>query len=185
MSKTGRILFQIVLFASFGTLMFVSDLMLDALPNVHLIAVFTVTFTVVYRVRALIPLYIYVFLNGFYSGFALWWVPYLYVWTVLWAVAMLLPRNMPSSKATPVYMAVCGLHGLSFGALYAPSQVLLFFGGDWSKLVPWIISGLSFDVIHCVSNIFVALLIVPLVKILMRLPGAAPLRPKPTIGEKQ
>lgn len=182
MSKTGRILFQIALFASFGTLMFLSDLAMEALPNIHLIAMFTVTFTVVYRVKALFPLYVYVFLNGIYGGFATWWVPYLYVWTVLWAVAMLLPKKMHPAVATPVYAAVCGLHGLAFGVLYAPAQVLLFFGGDWGKMIPWIIAGLPFDVTHCVGNIFAGVLVFPLVKVLMRLhrslPVSAPSKPQ-------
>lgn len=178
MSRVGRILFQIVLFASFGTLMFVSDIAMEALPNIHLIAMFTVTFTVVYRVKALVPIYVYVFLNGVYGGFASWWIPYLYIWTLLWALAMVLPKNMPPKVAAPVYMFVCGLHGILFGTLYAPAQVLLFFEGDWSKLVPWIISGLPFDVIHCIGNIFVGMLVYPLVKALKRLPGAVTEKPK-------
>ena len=56
MSKTGRILFQVVLFASFGTLMFISDIAMEVLPNIHLLAMFIVTFTVVYRVKALVPI---------------------------------------------------------------------------------------------------------------------------------
>ena len=178
MSRVGRILFQIVLFASFGTLMFVSDIAMEALPNIHLIAMFTVTFTVVYRVKALVPIYVYVFLNGVYGGFALWWIPYLYIWTLRGALAMVLPKNMPPKVAAPGYMFVCGLHGILFGALYAPAQVLLFFGGDWSKLVPWIISGLPFDVIHCIGNIFAGMLVYPLVKALKRLPGAVTEKPK-------
>ena len=172
MSKTGRILFEIVLFASFGTLMFVSDLAMEVLPNIHLIAMFTVIFTVVYRVKALVPLYVYVFLTGLYSGFAPWWVPYLYVWTVLWAVAMFLPRFKNPLIAAAVYMAVCGLHGILFGVLYAPAQVLMFFGGDWSKMLPWILAGLPFDIAHCIGNIFAGILVLPLTKVLMKLPGA-------------
>lgn len=160
------------MFASFGTLMFISDLAMELLPNIHLIATFTVTFTVVYRIKALIPLYVYVFLTGLYSGFAPWWVPYLYVWTVLWAVAMLLPRMKNPFLAATVYMAVCGLHGILFGVLYAPAQVLMFFGGDWSKIWPWILAGLPFDVTHCIGNIFAGILVLPLTKVLMKLPGA-------------
>lgn len=171
MSKTVRVLFELVLFASFGTLMFISDLLMDALPNIHLIAAFTVTFTVVYRVKALVPLYTYVFLSGFYCGFALWWLPYIYIWTVLWAVAMLLPRNMPPRVASVVYAVVCGAHGLAFGVLYAPAQVLLFFGGDWSKVIPWVVAGLYFDLLHGVGNIFASLLVLPLVKVLRRFNG--------------
>ena len=169
MSKTGRLLFQIALFASFGTLMFLSDIAMEALPNIHLIAMFIVTFTVVYRWKALFPLYVYVFLNGIFGGFGTWWVPYLYIWTVLWAIAMLLPKKMRPEIAMIVYMAVCGLHGISFGLLYAPSQVLLFFGGNWKLFWPWVVSGLPFDVIHCIGNMIAGILVLPLVKALTAL----------------
>ena len=145
----------------FGTLMFVSKLVMEALPNMHLIAVFILLFTIVFRVKALIAIYTFVFLTGIYGGFSLWWVPYLYIWTVLWAVAMLLPKNMPKTVATVVYMVVCGLHGLCYGLLYAPFQALAF-GLDAEGTITWIIAGLPFDLVHGVSNTLLALLIVPL-----------------------
>ena len=172
MSKTGRLLFQIVLFASFGTLMYISDILMEILPNIHLIGMFTVTFTVVYRFKALIPIYVYVFLTLLFSGLSPWTLPYLYVWTVLWAVVMLLPRNMKPLVATFVYIAVCGLHGLLFGFLYAPAHILLFAGGDWQQFFTWVIMGLPYDAIHCMGNILAGTLIFPLVTVLKKLPGA-------------
>ncbi len=172
MSKTGRLLFQIVLFASFGTLMYISDIMMDLLPNIHLIGMFTVTFTVVYRTKALIPIYVYVFLHLFFTGFSPWTLPYLYIWTVLWGIVMLLPKHMKPAVAVPVYIGVCALHGLGFGLLYAPAQILLFAGGDWNQFWPWVIGGLYFDWLHCVGNFFSGTLIYPLIAVLRRLPGA-------------
>ncbi|MBO5746262.1 MAG: hypothetical protein J6S13_04150 [Clostridia bacterium] len=171
MSKTGRVLFQIVLFASFGTLMFISDIAMEVLPNIHLLAMFIVIFTVVYRVKALIPIYVYVFLTLFYSGFGTWALPYLYVWTVLWGIVMLLPKNMPPKIAVVVYMAVAGLHGILFGVLYAPAQMLLF-GLRWEQMWVWIGAGLPFDVVHCIGNTVSGILILPLVGVLKKLPGA-------------
>ena len=72
-----------------GALMFVSDIAMEALPNIHLIGVLIVASTVVYRFKALWSIYIYVIVYGVVTGFGVWWVPYLYVWTVLWAVVML------------------------------------------------------------------------------------------------
>ncbi len=178
MSRTRLILFRIALSASFGTLMFLSDIVMEALPNVHLIAMFIVTFTVVYRAWALIPIYVYVLLSGFYAGFSPWWIPYLYVWTVLWVLVMLIPRKMHPAIAAAVYIAICGLHGIAFGMLYAPAQVLLFFDGDWSKMVPWVVAGLPFDITHCIGNLCAGTLVLPLVKVLMRLPGAVPIKQK-------
>ena len=65
------------IFAMLGALMFVSKLIMEVLPNVHLLGMFTMVCAVAYRWRGLIPIYVYVLLNGIYSGFSLWWIPYL------------------------------------------------------------------------------------------------------------
>ena len=84
---------EITIFAMLGAVMYASKLLMEVAPNIHLLGVFTIAFTVVYRKKALYPIYIYVILNGIFCGFAAWWVPYLYVWTVLWGVVMLLPEQ--------------------------------------------------------------------------------------------
>jgi len=148
-------------FAMLGAIMFVSKLVMEFLPNLHLIGALTMVYTIVYRAKALIPIYIFVFLTGLYGGFGLWWIPYLYVWTVLWAVTMLLPKKMKPCIAVPVYMIVCALHGLLFGVLYAPAQALLF-GLNFKQMLAWIASGFPFDVIHGIGNFVAATLILPL-----------------------
>ncbi len=153
-----------------STIMFCSKLVMEFLPNVHLLGVLTITYTVVYRAKALIPIYLYVMLNGLYAGFSLWWVPYLYIWTILWGVTMLLPRQMPRRAACVVYPLICGLHGFAFGTLYAPAQALMF-RFTWKQTVAWIVAGLPWDVIHGIGNVAVGLLILPMIGLLRRLNG--------------
>ena len=145
--------------------MYISKMVMEFLPNIHLVGVLTMAYTLVYRKKALYPLYVFVILIGLLNGFNTWWIPYLYIWTLLWAVTMLLPKNMPKKLAPFVYMAVCSLHGFLYGTLYAPAQAL-FFGLDWQGTVAWIIAGLPYDVIHGVSNFIAGTLIVPMVSIL-------------------
>ncbi len=145
-----------------GALMFVSDIAMEALPNIHLLGVFIISTTVVYRWKALFPLYVYVFLNGLYAGFSMWWIPYLYVWTVLFALAMLIPRRMPKWLAPIVYCAVSGLHGLAFGTIYAPAQALLM-GFTLKQTMTWIAAGFYFDVVHAIGNVCLGVLIVPMI----------------------
>ncbi len=159
---------EMAIFAMLGALMIVSKLALELLPNMHLLGMFTVTFTVVYRQKALYPIYIFVILTGLFYGFPLWWVPYLYIWAILWGVVMLLPRSLPSNLRPFVYVWVCALHGLFYGSLYAPAQALLF-GLDLKGMLAWIVAGLPWDGIHGVSNLFAGLLIYPLVLLLTRL----------------
>lgn len=157
-----------VIFAMLATIMFCSKVMMEFLPNVHLLGTLTITYTVVYRGKALIPIYIYVILNGIYAGFSMWWIPYLYIWTILWGVTMLLPRHMPKKVACVVYPLICCLHGLAFGTLYAPAQALMF-GLNLQQMGAWILAGLPWDLVHGIGNLAVGLLIVPLSTLLKRL----------------
>ena len=152
-------------FAMLGALMYASKMIMEVAPNVHLLGVFTIAFTVVYRKKALYPIYIYVLLNGIFCGFATWWIPYLYLWTVLWGATMLLPKRIPEKLRPLVYMLLCAAHGFLFGTLYAPAQALLY-GLNFQKMIAWIITGLPWDFVHGVSNFFCGILIVPIVKIL-------------------
>ncbi len=145
--------------------MYASKIIMDMFPNIHLIGVFTIALTVVYRKKALYPIYIFVMMTGLLNGFPAWWVPYTYVWIVLWAVTMFLPKKMPKKIQPFVYMIVCALHGLGYGLLYAPSQALMF-GLNFNGMISWIISGLPFDVIHGISNFFCGILIMPMISTL-------------------
>ena len=159
---------ELTIFAMRGALMYASKVIMEVAPNVHLLSVFTVAFTVVYRKKALYPIYTYVFLNGLFCGFSTWWIPYLYLWTVLWGVVMLLPKNMPARVKPIVYMLVCSAHGFLFGTLYAPTQAILY-GLDFKGMIAWIIAGLPWDCVHGVSNLICGLLIMPIVKVLTML----------------
>lgn len=156
---------ELAVFAMLGAVMYASKIVMEVAPNIHLLGVFTIAFTIVYRKKALYPIYTYVLLNGIFSGFAAWWIPYLYVWTLLWGAVMLLPKNMPKKIQPIVYMALCAAHGFLFGTLYAPAQALLY-GLSFRGMIAWIIAGLPWDFIHGISNFFCGILILPLASVL-------------------
>lgn len=158
---------EIAIFSMLGALMFSSKILMEWIPNVHLLGVFTMAITLVYRQKALYPIYIYVLINGLYAGFNLWWIPYLYLWTILWGVTMLLPKQMPKKAAPLVYMSVCAAHGFLFGTLYAPAQAL-FFGLDFKATIAWIVAGLPWDVVHGVSNFALGTLILPIAAVIRK-----------------
>ncbi|HBE14193.1 MAG TPA: hypothetical protein DCY74_08485 [Clostridiales bacterium] len=157
-----------VIFSLFGSVMFGSKLLMEILPNVHLLGMFIMMLTLVYRTRALIPIYMYVFLAVLFYGFAYWWIPYLYIWTILWGITMLLPKQLSKSTAMIVYPLVCGLHGLSFGILYAPVQALIY-GFTLQGTISWIVMGFPFDVMHGISNVVMGTMVLPLSTVLKRL----------------
>lgn len=157
---------EAVIFGMLGAVMYASKILLDVLPNIHLIGTFIVAMTVVYRKKALYPIYIFVFLTGLLGGFSMWWIPYLYIWAILWGAVMLLPKNIPDKAKPIVYAIVCSLHGFLYGTLYAPAQALMF-GLDFKGMFAWIVAGLPYDAIHGVSNFICGLLlIVPIISIL-------------------
>ncbi len=155
---------EMTLFGMLGAVMYCSKIFMEFLPNIHLLGVFTIAFTLVYRKKALYPIYVYVMLNGLFAGFNMWWVPYLYIWTVLWSVTMLIPKNAPKI----VYILVCSAHGFLYGVLYAPVQAVMF-GLDFRGMIAWVIAGFPFDCVHGIGNLCVGILIVPIVKLLRKL----------------
>ena len=159
---------QLTIFALLGAVMFCSKVLMEWAPNIHLLGMLTMAYTLTYRKKALIPIYVYVLLQGAFAGFALWWIPYTYIWTILWGITMILPKNMPAKIAVPVYMGVCALHGLCFGTLYAPVQAIMY-GLSWKSMIAWIIAGLPFDAIHAAGNLVVGALILPLSRTLTKL----------------
>ena len=160
-SEKYKKLVDLLVFTMLGVIMLISKLLMEALPNFHLIGTLITAYTIVYRKDALKPIYIFVILFGLVYSFGIWWIPYLYIWTILWAMIMLLPKNMKPKVAVPVYMIVSGLHGLLYGTLYAPAQAFLY-GYDFKTMVAWIIAGLPFDAMHCVGNVVLGLLVIPI-----------------------
>ncbi len=151
-----------------GALIFSSKIIMEILPNIHLIGMFVILCTVVFRSKALMPIYIFVLITGLYFGFPTWWMSYLYIWTVLWGMAMLVPKSISSKVAFVLYPIICALHGLLYGALYAPTHALLF-GLNFEQTLAWIAAGLPFDIIHAVSNFAAGFLVLPLSAVMKKL----------------
>ena len=151
-----------------GSLMFAAQVAMEVIPNVHLTGMLTILFTAVFRKKALIPLYLYVFLSGSRWGFGFSWFPYLYVWLVLWGLAMLVPQKLSPKIKGVLYVVIGFLHGILFGVLYAPAQALLFHL-DFKGTMAWIAVGFPWDVVHGVGNGVFCILVYPLSLLLQRL----------------
>ena len=162
---------EMVTLALLGAIMFISKLLTEFLPNVHLLAMLIIAYTVVFRVKAIYAIVVFILLTGAINGFGIWWIPYWYLWPILWGVTLLLPKKMPTPVAIPVYMVTAGLHGILYGTMYAPFQAVAF-GLSFDGMVAWIIAGLPWDAVHGVSNFIVASLCVPVIAGLRRAKNA-------------
>lgn len=168
LKKTHRRLFEMLLFAGLGTIMFVSKVAMEMLPNIHSVAMLLAVYTLVYRHKALIPLYVFIFLNGIYAGFSMWWLLYLYAWLPLWLLLMLIPKKWNLGLRSGIALGITVLHGLSFGLLCAPVWALQA-NLDGAATLAWIAFGFRYDLLHAGGNAVIGLLIWPLAKALEKL----------------
>ena len=166
--RRANFLRQLIFLTFIGDIMLVSDILMEFLPNIHILAMLVIVTTRVYRSKALISIYIYAFLNGLVAGFGLWWIPYLYVWTILWAVIMLLPKKLPKSVEIALFVLIAGLHGLLFGVMYAPFQALAY-GLSFKQMLVWIAAGLPFDITHMIGNVIFSFFAPTLIALLEKL----------------
>lgn len=154
---------EIALFGVLGSMTFAAKMAMAGLANIEPVTLLVMLFAVVFGRKAVYPIYVYVLLELVMFPVQLWSVNYLYIWLVPAGAAWLL-REMTSPLGWAI---LSGLFGLLFGALCAP---VYFIAGGWAFGVSWWISGIPFDVIHCIGNFAAALvLFVPLRKALERL----------------
>ena len=160
--------YEVAVFGMLGALMMASDILMNIIPNVHLVGVMIVVLTVVYRWKALFPIYIYVLLIGLYEGAGLWFT-YCYVWAILWGMVMLLPKRMSAWLAPIAYALVCGIHGFAFGFFLIPYQMALVNFTFRQALVWWQFGFFTADIPHGIGNLVGSTLVVPMVTLIRRL----------------
>ena len=154
---------EITLFGVLGAITFALQVAMSGLPNIEPVSLLVMVYAVVFGRKSLYPIYVFVVMEILFYGIQMWNINYLYVWAVLALISWWL-RDMKHPLAWAILGAV---FGLLFGLLCAP--VYLFSGG-LGYAVSWWISGIPFDLAHCVGNFVMALLLfVPLRKLLTNL----------------
>ena len=144
---------EIALFGVLGALTFAAKLVMSGLPNIEPVSLMVMLFAVTFGKKAIYPIYVYVAMEILVYGISLWNIYYLYVWLVL-AVAAYLMRGNRQPLSWAILSAV---FGLSFGALCGITDIFVL-GGIAPAVAKWT-SGILFDIIHCVSNFVIALLL--------------------------
>ncbi len=154
---------ELLVLTMLGVLLNTAKFILQALPNVELVSLLLMVYTYSFGIKALIPTYIYVGIEILIYGINIWNVMYLYVWAVL--VLVCLPFRRVRSGL--IFAFISGFFGIFFGTLCAAPY---FFTLGPEFAIAWVISGLSFDLVHGVANfIFAILLYVPLTKAMDRI----------------
>lgn len=150
---------SIVALAFCTSIMFAQQVALAALPNIELVSLLVMVYAKVFRFKSLHIIYIFAILEGVFYGFHIWWISYLYIWTIL----ALITIAMSNVKSPVIWAVISGIFGLMFGMMCAVPY--LFIGGFATAAAYWV-AGIPFDLIHCVSNFILCLILwVPLIKI--------------------
>lgn len=156
----NRKTWEIVVMGVLTAVVFAAQVAMGFLPNIELVTLLFILYTLVLGKKVFLIIYVFVFLEGIFYGFGLWWVNYLYIWTVQSIVTLIL------RKQTSVFFwsILSGFYGISFGALCAIPY--FFMGGPSSAFAYWV-SGIAYDIPHCIGNIVICLLLFkPLYKVL-------------------
>ena len=149
----------------------VSKLALASLPNIELVSFWLILFTLRMGYRTLYAVYGFVLLEGILYGVHIWWIAYLYVWTLL----VLLTQCFRSQQSVFFWSIFSALFGLCFGALCAPVYAA---AGGWLYALTWWGSGIPMDLLHCGGNFVLALVLFrPLRSLLDKLLVQAKLKP--------
>ena len=83
---------EIVIYGILSAVLLAAQVSLGFLPNIEIVTLLILVYTLVFRKKVFFIIYIFVFLEGLIYGFGLWWINYLYVWSIQ-ALITLLFRN--------------------------------------------------------------------------------------------
>jgi len=143
---------ELCVYALIGALMFAMQIAMAALPNIHMTAVIIIVTACCFSWRVMYPIFVFCMMEVLYWGFGIWVISYLYLWPMLGAVAVLLRRN----DSAMLWAIIAAVQGLLFGA--GTSIPYIFIGG-WEMAFTYLISGLSFDLLHCAGNFVLTLVL--------------------------
>jgi len=135
-------------------LMFAGTEVMNSLPNIHPVMLILLLCVRVYGGLAIYPVTGFVLLELSIYGLGIWSITYLYVWPL--AVLLALPFWKKDSR---IFWAVfAGIFGLCFGALTAAYTIIL---SGFKAAVAYWVSGIPFDIVHCISNFIICFFLLP------------------------
>ena len=63
------------------------------LPNIEFVSLLIILYTLVFEKRTVVIIYLFALLEGILYGFGVWWIMYLYVWTILYLLVRIFRKN--------------------------------------------------------------------------------------------
>lgn len=150
---------DIALTGIMAAVMVVCKEVLGFLPNIELVSFWVIMFTLSFGWRILFAVPVFVLIEGCLYGMGPWWIMYLYAWPLL-ALAAYLNRRQESVW---FWSLLSAFYGLFFGFLCAIPYVVIGItdkgirGGLYAGFTWWV-AGIRWDIVHCIGN-FVLMLV--------------------------
>lgn len=129
-----------------------SKMALAVLPNIEIVSLLIIVFTLTFGFKVFYSIIIFICIETFIWGMGLWSIMYLYTWPLL-AITTYLFRKQDSVW---FWSIVSGIFGLFFGAL---GSILYLIIGGVRTAFAWWIAGIPWDIVHCIANFVLALVL--------------------------
>ncbi len=150
--QKGKALQDLTALAVFAALLIAVQVGLSFLPNIELVTLLIILMTKRFGWKSMLSVWVFVLVEGLIYGVHIWWINYLYIWPLL-VISVLLFKKLDH----PLPFAIlAGGYGLLFGTL---CSIPYFLTGGLGAGFGYIISGIPFDLIHCISNFLLVLLL--------------------------
>ena len=146
--------YEIAELAVLCALMFGGKEALRNIPNVHPVTMLLILTIMLHGWKAFYPMIGFVILELFIYGVGSWSLLYVFVWPVTTLFFLIFRKN----KDFLLWAILAAISGITFGALceiwFIPTI------GIHAAFAAWL-SGIPYDLIHCVSNFFITLICLP------------------------
>lgn len=141
---------DVVICGIFSAVLLVAQIALAVLPNIEMVSLLVIVYTLVFKRKTIPIIYIFALLEGLIYGFGIWWIMYLYVWTILYLIVRIFRKN----ESALFWALVGGFYGLSYGLL---CSIPYLAAGGIGAGIAWWIRGIPYDILHGVGNFMVIL----------------------------
>lgn len=145
---------EVALMGIMTAMLEVSVHVMAPLPNVEPVTLLIILYTLFLGKKVFYVLAAYLFFEGCFYSFGIWWAMYAYIWPLLSFVTWVFRKK----ESVWFWSLLAGAFGLFFGAL---CSIAWFFAGGAAAAFSWWIAGIPYDLIHCVSNIILCLILLP------------------------
>ncbi|MCR4675201.1 MAG: hypothetical protein K5675_09335 [Lachnospiraceae bacterium] len=148
----------------------VCKMALSFAPNIELTSFWLIMFTKHYGKKVALIVPALILLEGMMYGVNIWWIMYAYIWPLLVILAYMF-RKVDSALFWAIFS---GIFGLCFGFLCSITYFVIGASGGsitagLSTAFSWWVAGITWDVIHCVGNFTLMLVLyIPIENVLKR-----------------